>query len=91
MSEDVEIESGISEGEETTESSASDEYFEEEIIETKELNPAELEIFIKRSELWDKLAGGEMSIEQAKEVIAQIVPSIPSVPASGKRRRRRRS
>ncbi len=75
-------------------SAAAEEYYEpsEEAIEleSKELSIPEVEVFIERSELWDKMVLGNVSLEEGVQLHQQLVSRLPSITATGTRRRRRR-
>lgn len=73
-------ESGVAE-----ESSAAEEYFAEEPIELGEMSPSEIDLMLKKSEIWDKLVRGKISVDKARELFNEISP-----PATEVRRRRRR-
>ena len=72
----------------TGESSAADEYFAEEPIELGEMNPSEIDLMLRKSEIWDKLVRGEISVDDARELIKEVTPPVTEV---RRRRRRRRS
>ncbi len=72
----------------TTESGEEYSVEEEEVIDIKELNPHDIELMLKRSELWDQLVAGTISIEEAKKIISELAPAV-SVQATARRRRRR--
>jgi len=76
--------------EETVESSSAEsEYYEEDVeFEAKEINPIEIAVFLDKSELWDKVVRGEVSIDEAKKMFAELSGRIPSVKPSRRRRRR---
>jgi len=75
-------------------SEVSEEYYEpsEEAIEveSKELSIPEVEVFVERSELWDKMVRGEISLEKGAELHRELASRIPTVTVSTGRRRRRR-
>jgi len=45
-------------------------------------------VFLDKSELWDKVVRGEVSIDEAKKMFAELSGRIPSVKPSRRRRRR---
>jgi len=75
------------ESESTSEAESAEEYFAEEPIEIGEMNPSEIDLMLKKSEIWDKLSRGEISIEKAKEIFAGL--TLPTTVEERRRRRRR--
>ncbi len=73
-------------------SERSDEYYEseEEELESKELSLSEVEVFIERGELWDKMALGEIPVDKGVELHKQILAKMPTPATTVSRRRRRR-
>lgn len=70
---------------------AESELYEEEAPEVVELSPQELEHFILKSEIWDALAFGGMSLDQAREILKGMViaePKSESQPRRGRKGRR---
>lgn len=51
---------------------------EEEVeeIELIELSPLELEFFLTRGEIWDKLVSNEINIEEAKKMLDNLYNSL---------------
>jgi len=80
--------------EESISSEVSEEYYEpsEEAIEleAKELSIPEVEVFIERSELWDRMVMGAVSLEEGAKLHQELVNKLPSAVAAPSRRRRRR-
>jgi len=69
---------------------------EEEVeeIELIELSPLELEFFLTRGEIWDKLVSNEINIEEAKKMLDNLYNSLilqPKVSTSTIRGRGRKS
>ncbi len=83
-----EEESTISSEEISSELQAEEEVEEVELIE---LSPLELEFFITRGEIWDKLVRNEIDVEEAKKLLDNLYSSLLSqskVPPTIKRGRR---
>ena len=75
--------------------STAEEYYEssEEESESRELSLPEVEAFIERSELWERMALGEIAVDKGSEMHRQIaarLPTITTTPARRTARRRRR-
>ncbi len=75
---------------ETQESYSESEYLAEEEEESLDLSPSDIELFLQRSEIWDKLILNEISIEDAAKIlISSIQKSITQI--EHPRRRGRKS
>ncbi len=86
MSEEVEsAEGSVSEVQEEPSES---EYLAEEEEESLDISPTDIELFLQRSEIWDKLVLNEISVEDAARILDSLQrPAIP-VEHSGRRGRR---
>jgi len=74
---------------ESSSAAAESEYYEEDVeLEAKELNPIEIAVFLDKSELWDKIVRGEIGIDEAKKLFAELSERIPVAKPSRRRRRR---
>jgi hypothetical protein len=65
---------------------------DKEELEYVPFSPLELELFISRSEIWDKLVKGELGINEAKKMIEELMlkPLEPVMQArKGSKKRRR--
>lgn len=67
---------------------------EEEVeeVELLELTPLELEFFLTRSDIWDRLVRGEIGVEEAKKMLDNLYSSTvlqprAPIPMKGGRRR----
>ena len=72
------------------ESEESSEIYGEE-TEYVAFSPQELELFILRSETWDKLVKGEIRLEEAKSILEKSsIQQIATTESKGRRKRRRK-
>ncbi|MDK6027968.1 hypothetical protein QPL79_01125 [Ignisphaera sp. 4213-co] len=83
--------SEIQEGEEVQAEEEKEVYAEGEEMEYVAFSPQELELFILRSETWDKLVKGEIPISEARKMLESFVQSPIQVEATPKRGKRKRS
>ncbi|HID80288.1 MAG TPA: hypothetical protein EYP48_01035 [Ignisphaera sp.] len=86
MISEEELEASTYEGETRSDESSEEYNIDEEVVDVKELDPNDIDMMLRRSELWDKLVSGVVSIEEARKIISELVPAIS---AQGVRRRRR--
>jgi hypothetical protein len=63
--------------EETIHETSTEEEVEE--VELLELSPLELEFFLTRSDIWDKLVRNEISIDDAKKLIDTLYTNLVSL------------
>ncbi|MEL9940083.1 MAG: hypothetical protein QW632_01205 [Ignisphaera sp.] len=89
MEEEI-VSSETQEERESVEEESSEIYSEGEEVEYVAFSPQELEIFILRSETWDKLARGEIALEDAKKIIDEIMQQSQTQVEATKRRGRRK-
>ena len=65
-----------------------------EELEYIPFSPLELELFISRSEIWDKLVKGELGIDEAKKMIEELTSKslepVAQAKSSKKRRRQKK-
>ena len=80
------LETSAYEGEARSSESSEEYSVDEEVVDVKELDPNDIDIMLRRSELWDKLVSGMVSIEEARKMISELAPTVP---AQSVRRRRR--
>lgn len=64
------------------------EYLAEEEEESLDFSPTDIELFLQRSEIWDKLALNEISIEEATRILDSIQRPITSIEHPKRRGRR---
>jgi len=81
-----ELEATAYEGESRSSESSEEYSIDEEVVDVKELDPNDIDIMLKRSELWDKLVSGAVSIEEARKIVSELTPVVSA--QSAKRRRR---
>lgn len=81
-----ELEASTYEGEARSSESSEEYSIDEEVIDVKELDPSDIDIMLRRSELWDRLVSGMVSIEEARRIVSELVPTAS---AQSVRRRRR--
>jgi len=79
------IEEGVSEAQE---SYSEAEYLAEEEEESVDLSPTDIELFLQRSEIWDKLVLNEISIEDAIRILSSIQKPITQIEPSRRRGRK---
>jgi len=73
---------------ETQETPSEPEYLAEEEEESVEFSPSDIELFLQRSEIWDKLVLNAMSIEEAMQILSSIQKPITQSESPRKRGRR---
>jgi len=78
---------------EASTSEAEEEYSVEEVgVELKEFRPSDVELMLKKSEIWDKLVRGEISVDEAKRLMIELSGTVTAkIEAGSTSRRRRRS
>lgn len=89
MEEEI-VSSEAQEERESVEEESSEIYSEGEEVEYVAFSPQELEMFILRSETWDKLARGEIAFGDAKKIIDEIMQQSQTQVEVTKRRGRRK-
>ncbi|MEM0026832.1 MAG: hypothetical protein QXT53_02310 [Ignisphaera sp.] len=89
MEEEI-ISSETQEGREALEEESSEIYAESEEVEYVAFSPQELEMFILRSETWDRLVKGEITFEDAKKIIDAIIQQPQMQVETTKKRGRRK-
>uniref|UniRef100_A0A7J2U190 RNA polymerase Rpo13 subunit HTH domain-containing protein n=1 Tax=Ignisphaera aggregans TaxID=334771 RepID=A0A7J2U190_9CREN len=93
MSEE-EVSESLAQEEKQAMEEVSESYYEETEVEYIAFSPQELEQFLTRSETWDRIAKGEISLNEAKSILESQQKSAgqrKATPSRGKKRRRRSS
>jgi len=73
---------------EAQESYSEPEYLAEEEEESVDLSPTDIELFLQRSEIWDKLVLNEISIEDAARILSSIQKPITQIESPRRRGRK---